>query len=215
MQQGEDTKVQNIRTKERQIEKAVIESINLVEKSVSGIKPTENDLKWNITDDFSNPTKEEIVEQLVRIPAMQAFYSNMKIYAQLLLDIAEHELYVAQVNAREEYKSVFQQRLKNYETEISNRMADALRSTAQDIAMMAVKEMIKTLKPKDPTDKDIEAYIKGKTAAQERQVIIHKYRYNKLREFCKILENKFLSVRALRYSLEESDKSNNNVSKTS
>ena len=172
MQQGEDTKVQNIRTKERQIEKAVIESINLVEKSVSGIKPTENDLKWNITDDFSNPTKEEIVEQLVRIPAMQAFYSYMKIYAQLLLDIAEHELYVAQVNAREEYKSVFQQRLKNYETEISNRMADALRSTAQDKAMMAVKEMIKTLKPKDPTDKDIEAYIKGKTAAQERQVII-------------------------------------------
>ena len=215
MRPGEENEIKNVRPQEKKIEAAVIECISRVEKAVGGDKPTEEDMKWNITDNFSNPTREEINAQLNRIPAIQAYYNNMKIYAQLLLDIAEHELFVAQVNAREEYKELYNQRLKNYETEISNHMANAMRSTAQDKAMMTVREMIKALKPKEPTDKDIESFIKGRTQEKDRQVIIHRNRYNKLREFCKVLENKFLAARALRYSIEDGNKIDVNVSKNS
>lgn len=215
MRQGEETQVNNVRPQEKKIEKAVIECIGRIEKSIQGINPTEADMNWNVVDNFSNPTREEINNQLNRIPAIQAYYNNMKVYAQLLLDIAEHELIVAQVKARDDFREFHMQRIKNYEAEIAKYMADALRSTAQDKAMKLVTDMVKALKPKEPTDKDIEAFIKGRTQEQERQVIIHRNRYNKLREYCKVLENKFLAARALRYSIEENNKVDINVSKNS
>lgn len=215
MNQNQETQIKNTKSREKKIEQAVIECINKVERSMQGINPTDEDMNWNIVENFANPTKEEINAQLSRIPAIQAYYNNMKVYAQLLLDIAEHELFIAQVNAREEYKNAHMQRIKNFETEIANHMTNALRSTAQDKSMKLVSEMVKALKPKDPTDKDIEAFIKGRTQVKEREVIIHRNRYNKLREYCRILENKFLAARALRYSIDDSNKADINVSKTS
>lgn len=215
MNQNAETQIKNTKSREKRIEQAVIECISKVERSMQGINPTDDDMNWNIVENFANPTKEEINAQLSRIPAIQAYYNNMKVYAQLLLDIAEHELFIAQVNAREEYKNAHMQRIKNFETEIANHMTNALRSTAQDKAMKLVSDMVKALKPKDPTDKDIEAFIKGRTQVKEREVIIHRNRYNKLREYCRILENKFLAARALRYSIDDSNKADINVSKTS
>lgn len=215
MNQNAEAQIKNTRPREKRIEQAVVECISKVEKSIQGIKPTESDMDWGIVSNFSNPTKEEINAQLSRIPAVQAYFNNMKVYAQLLLDIAEHELFIAQVNAREEYKNAHMQRIKNFETEIANHMANALRSTAQDKSMKLVSEMVKALKPKEPTDKDIEAFIKGRTQAKEREVIIHRNRYNKLREYCRILENKFLAARALRYSIDDTNKADVNVSKNS
>lgn len=215
MDKKEEYGVKNTRQREQHIERAVIDCLNKVEKAIAGVNPTDNDMKWSIIDNFANPTKEEINMQLNRIPAIQSYYNNMKVYAQLLSDIAEHELFIAQVNAREEYKEVHQLRLQNYEAEISKRMGDALRSTAQDKAMMLVKEMVRAMKPKDPTDKDIESFIKKKTQVKEREVIIHKSRYNKLKEFCKILDNKFAAAKSISFSISESNKADVNVSKNS
>lgn len=215
LRQDEEMEIKNVRPREVKIEKAIIECISKVEKSVATINPTDEDLKWNIVDNFANPTKEEVNEQLNRIPAVQAYFNNMKIYAQLLLDISEHELNIAQVNAREEFRRLHQERLNTYQNEIFSRAGDAMRSTIQDKALLTVREMIKALKPKDPTDKDIEAFVKSRTQEQERNVIIHRNRFNKLREFCRILENKFIATRALRYSIEDDNKINKNVSKHS
>lgn len=213
LRQEEEIEVKNIRPREMKMERAVIDCISRVEKSVANVNPSDDDLKWNIVDNFANPTKEEINEQLNRIPAIQAYFNNMKIYAQLLLDIAEHELNIAQVNAREEFRRLHQERLNTYQNEIFSRAGDAMRSTIQDKALLTVREMIKSLKPKDPTDKDIEAFVKSRTQEQERNVIIHRNRFNKLKEFCRILENKFIATRALRYSIEEDNKINKTVSK--
>lgn len=215
MNQNQEAQIKNTKSREKRIEQAVIECISKVERSMQGINPTDDDMNWNIVENFANPTKEEINAQLSRIPAIQAYYNNMKVYAQLLLDISEHELFIAQVNAREEYKQAHLQRIKNFETEIAKHMTNALRSTAQDKSMKLVSDMVKALKPKDPTDKDIEAFIKGRTQAKEREVIIHRNRYNKLREYCRILENKFLAARALRYSIDDANKVDINVSKNS
>lgn len=211
----QENQINNTKAREKKIEQAVIECIKKVEKSMQGINPTDDDMNWNIVDNFANPTKEEINVQLSRIPAIQAYFNNMKVYAQLLLDIAEHELFVAQVNAREEFKAAHMQRIKHFEDEIAKHMTNALRSTAQDKAMKLVSDMVKALKPKDPTDKDIEAFIKGRTQEKEKQVIIYRNRYNKLKEYCRILENKFLAARALRYSIEDNNKADANFSKTS
>lgn len=213
LRQDEELELKNNRPREARIEKAVIDCISRVEKSVATVNPTDDDLKWNVVDNFANPTKEEVNEQLNRIPGVQAYFNNMKIYAQLLLDIAEHELNIAQVNAREEFRRIHQERLNTYQNEIFARASDAMRSTIQDKALLTVREMIKSLKPKDPTDKDIESFVKGRTQEQERNVIIHRNRFNKLKEFCKILDNKFISTRALRYSIEDDGKINTNISK--
>ena len=143
LRQEEEIEVKNIRPREMKMERAVIDCISRVEKSVANVNPSDDDLKWNIVDNFANPTKEEINEQLNRIPAIQAYFNNMKIYAQLLLDIAEHELNIAQVNAREEFRRLHQERLNTYQNEIFSRAGDAMRSTIQDKALLTVREMIK------------------------------------------------------------------------
>lgn len=215
LKKDEENQIYNVRAREKEIEALVLESIDKIESSMKDLVFDEEDMNWRVVNNFSNPTKEEINRQLSRIPAMQAYYNNMKTYAQLLMDIAENELFVAQVNAREEYKQKYQQEVLAFENRMIEMMNNALRSTIQDKAIKVVNDMIKAHKLKEPTEKDYEAYIKGKTANLERQVLIHKYRVTKLREFCKVLENKFLAARALRYSIEETLKADINTAKIS
>ena len=211
LKEGEENNVLNIKPREVEIEKSVLQAIDKMEASINLIQTSEEDMQWDIVKDYSNPTKEEVNKQLSTIPTVQAYYNNIKVYAELLLDLAEHELYVAQVNAREAYSKVHKERLASYETQIVTSMQTALRSTNQDKAFAVIKDMVRNMKPKEPTEKEIESYIKGQTAQLEKKVVVLKYRVNKLRSFCKVLENKFIAARALRYSIDGLNKADSNV----
>lgn len=206
MQQGEENNIINVRRQEKRIEQAVLECIQRVDKAINGINLGENDLNMAIVENYTNPTKDEINQQLNTLPATMAYYNNMKVYSQLLLEMAEHELFVAEVNAREKCRREFEDKQRRYEVDISNRMAEAMGCAAPDKAMMAIRELIKALKPKDPTKEDYDAYIKRNTEEQQRGVVIHRYRFNKLKEISMALNNKYLAVRALRYSVDEMNK---------
>lgn len=199
MDEDKDTKLNN---KINNIRKIVDICCNTINDKFKNIKINDNDISMNLVSDYTNPDKKELAKVLSRIAEVQAYYSNVKLMAGLLYSLDESNLSIKEYNARKECIAEYEAKLAKYELDIRTMFNEAVKNN-NDKALSVVKELIRTTKPKEPTDKELDMRVKAKTKTVRDALINTQAKYDKLKEMCRLLDVKFTAARALYYDMQK------------
>lgn len=171
--------------------------------------------KYNINLDMTivknpaNPLQQEIIQALNELPAMLSYISNIRLICKNLLETMKMKLLFEELNYRTKYKQEYEKKLKEYNDKSLTLFNDCKEN--KSLTTLA-KEIVKNTRPKEPTEKDIESYIKSSTKQLITNVSVLQNKYDKLDNTWTALNNKFLSVRAMKQSMYKDNYSNHYIS---